>query len=63
MRFDPLGMPVQADFPELLDNDSDEEDTDFKISSDDDSYISLESSESIKSTYSGQAELDENRTI
>lgn len=43
----PLGMPVQADFPELLDNDSDEEDTDFKISSDDDSYISLESSESI----------------
>ena len=43
----PLGMPVQADFLELLDNDSDEEDTDFKISSDDDSYISLESSESI----------------
>ena len=40
-------MPVQADFLELLDNDSDEEDTDFKISSDDDSYISLESSESI----------------
>ena len=43
----PLGMPVQADFPELLDNDSDEEDRDFEISSDDDSYISLESSESI----------------
>ena len=40
-------MPIQADFPKLLDNDSDEEDTDFKISSDDDSYISLESSESI----------------
>ena len=40
-------MPVQADFLELLDNDSDEEDTDFKISSDDDSYISLKSSESI----------------
>ena len=43
----PLGMPVQADFSELLDNNSDEEDTDFKISSDDDGYISLESSESI----------------
>ena len=43
----PLGMPVQADFPKLLDNDNDEEDTDFKISSDDDSNISLESSESI----------------
>ena len=28
-------MPVQADFSELLDNNSDEEDTDFKISSDD----------------------------
>ena len=40
-------MTVQADFLELLDNESDEEDTDFKISSDDDSYISLESSESI----------------
>lgn len=38
----PLGMLAQADFPELLDNDSDEEDTDFEISSDDDSHISLE---------------------
>ena len=43
----PLDMLVQADFPELLDNDSDEEDTDFEISSDDDSHTSLESSESI----------------
>ena len=42
----PLGMLVQADFPELLDNDSDEEETDFEISSDDDCHISLESSES-----------------
>ena len=40
-------MLVQEEFPNLMDNESDKEDLDFEISSDDDSHASSESSKSI----------------
>ena len=43
----PLEMLIQAAFPELLNNDRSEEDTDFEILRDYDSHISFWSSESI----------------
>ena len=43
----PLAMLVQEEFPNLMNMESDEEDLDFKISSDDDSHASSASSKSI----------------